>query len=160
MRWVLAVTLVIQACAHGAVGFRSPVTNETTLLTYVSREQAEINERQKARRELRDPRLFNLPINGHLELVIERPTLDSADTAQFQVIFAQGEEVLGRVQGPKDVPEMPEFVGGPWTNILFVQVPDSVPRPFEVLVVDDAAQVRYEFLVREDGRVKRVGRSR
>ncbi len=160
IRLLLPVFLVLPACAAGPVGFKSPVTNESTLVHYVSREQAEIEERRKARRELRDPRLFNLPINGHLELLIGRPTLEAADTEQFQVIFARGEEVLARIEGPRDAPEMPEFVGGPWTNTLFVQIPEDVARPFEVLVVDELAKVRYEFLVREDGRVKRVRRSR
>ena len=160
MRFPVPLILVLSACAAGPVGFKSPVTNESTLVHYVSREQAEIEERKKARRELRDPRLFNLPVNGHLELLIGRPTLEAADTAQFQVIFARGEEVLSRLEGPRDAPEMPDFVGGPWTNILFVQVPEDVARPFEVLIVDELAQVRYEFLVREDGRVKRVRRSK
>jgi hypothetical protein len=159
-RLLLLAFGVLAACAGGPVGFKSPVTNESTLVHYVSREQAEIEERKKARRELRDPRLFNLPANGHLELLIGRPTLEAADTAQFQVIFARGEEVLGRIEGPRDTPEMPVFVGGPWTNTLFVQIPEDVARPFEVLIVDELAQVRYEFLVREDGRVKRVRRSR
>jgi len=161
MRLLLAGGLaLLVGCVHSSAAFRSPVTNESTELTYVSRVQAETEERQKARREMREPRLFNLPVNGHLMLGIDRPTLEAADTAQFQVIFAWGEEVLGRVQGPSDVPEMPEFVGGPWTNKLFVHVPEGVDPPFKVMVVDQLSGVRYEFLVRDDAQIKRVGRTK
>jgi hypothetical protein len=160
MRMLVAGCLSLAlGCAHGPAGYRSPVNNEATTLDYVSRMQAEMEERKKARREMREPRLFSLPLNGHLVLGIHRPTLEEADTAKFQVIFARGEQVLGRVQGPKDLPEMPEFVGGPWTNTLFVHVPEGLLLPFEVMVVDQLSGVRYEFLVRDDGQIKRAGRT-
>ena len=48
MRFLLpAFGVVLSACAAGPVGFKSPVTNESTLVHYVSREQAEIEERKK-----------------------------------------------------------------------------------------------------------------
>ncbi len=161
MRLLVAGGLLLAGgCVHSSAAFRSPVTNETTELTYVSRMQAEAEERQKARREMREPSLYNIPVNGYLVLGIERPTLEAADTAQFQVIFAWEEEVLDRVQGPSDVPEMPEFVGGPWTNNLFVHVPKDVTPPFKVMVVDQLSGIRYEFFVREDAQIKRVGRTK
>ena len=47
MRFPFPLFLVLFGCAGGEVGFKSLVNNESTLIHYVSREQAEIEERKR-----------------------------------------------------------------------------------------------------------------
>ena len=141
--------LLMMSAAYGAACW----SGGKTTVKYESAAELVAEEAQAARVELREP--APTPAGGQLVVTIARHTIAAADLQYHSVIVEQsGVEVL-RQTGTRSVPH-PSNPPGSWWDLMVVSLPQDVPRPFTVHVVDGLQSIRCTFTVTAKDRVQFV----